>query len=154
MSFLGGIGGIGGGRRPVPKSPTADNRKVEKSQGVSSVIKSAKWGRNRAGINDTVSINVALNKLAMNANAKIEIFFHSAGAKPHPFDTPISIKVSGLNATGNWQTKAPKMQNWTNGHFTFRVWVDGETMTSDELRLTNDPVARVVRRISTDGFDR
>jgi hypothetical protein len=150
MSFL---GGIGRGRGPVPSAQKPDNSKQEKTTTVSSVIKSARWGRSQAGLNDSVAINVVLNKPAMNPKATVEFFFNAPGAQPHPFDNPITIAVTGLSANGHWQAKAPKVREWTKGHFTFRVKIDGQTVMSDALKLTDDPVAKVMRRISTDGFD-
>lgn len=151
MSFL---GGIGGGRRPVPNAPTADNRKLEKARTQSSIIRSAKWGRDRAGINDSVSMIITLNKAPQNSNARVEVIYNAPGKPPHGFDNPITIPISGMAATGYWRTKAPKMNNWTRGYFTFRVWVDGQMATSEALMLTDDPVARAVQRINSDGFDR
>ncbi len=149
MSYL---GGIGRGRGPVPKSPTAENRELKDAKTISSVIRSANWGRNQAGIGDSVSIIITLNKQAINANASVEILFNSGSAQ-HPFDNPISVPIKGLTAVGQWQTKAPKMKDWAKGYFTFRVKLDGQMMVSDALRLTDDPIARVVRRNNTDGFD-
>lgn len=146
--------GIGrGGRPPVPQAPTADNRKLEKAPNISSVIKSAYWGRTNAGINDKVEINILLNKQATNKNAVVEFFFHSSEADKHPFDNPINIPANGLHLKGHWQSKAPQMKDWTKGYFSFRVKLDGEMKSSDKLKLTDDPVARVVRRNNTDGFD-
>lgn len=151
MSFL---GGIGRGRGPVTHAPTADNRKLERADGLSSLIKSAKWERSHAGLNDNVKLIIVLNKQAISKNASVEVFFNGSGLQSHPFDNPLSIPVTGTTFTGTWRTKAPKIKNWTSGHFTFRVKLDGQMLTSDALRLTDDPVARAVRRINSDGFDR
>ena len=150
MSFS---GGIGRGSSPVPKSPTADNRQLQNGKAVNSIIKSAKWGQNRAGLGDPVSIKVELAKPPGEANAAVEVFFNASPSQAHPFDQPIMIPVKGMSANGTWQTKAPKIKEWTKGYFTFRVRIDNQTMVSDALKLTEDPVARAVRRISTDGFD-
>ncbi len=147
------IGRSGGNRFPVPTAPNANNSKIQKVPTQSSIIRSVSWGRDQAGINDDVSIHISLNRPALKAIATVEIFFNGSGGKPHPFDNPITFQIAGTEATGHWRTKAPRMNNWTAGYFTFRVWVDGQMMMSGPLRLTDNPVARAVQRINTDGFD-
>ena len=151
MSFLGGI--RRGPRTPVPQAQNVTNRKTETVEG-GSIIKSATWGRTQAGINDDVAVHIQLVKQPSSPNAVVEIVFHSPDGNTHLFDNPIAVPVSGLNASGAWKTKAPKMKDWTKGHFTFRVKLDNDMKSStNALKLTDDPVARVVRRINSDGFD-
>lgn len=147
------IGRPGANRIPVPTVQNANNSEIQKGSTQTSIIKSVRWGRDQAGINDDVAIHISLNRPPLRATATIEIFFNGSGGKPHPFDSPITIQLTSIEATGYWRTKAPRMNNWTAGYFTFRVWVDGQMMTSGPLRLTDNPVARAMRRISTDGFD-
>ena len=151
MSYL---GGIGGGRGPVPPAPNAQNRDLQDLPTSSSTIRSAKWGRNQALQNDSVPLHIHLNKPAFKPIATVEIYFNSRGVQPLKVDGPITIPITGMIAIGHWRIKSPHGKDPFAGHYSFRVKIDNQIVTSDALTLTNDPVARVMRRNSTDGFDR
>ena len=151
MSYLGGIGGR---RGPVPPAPNTQNRDLQNLPTSSTTIKSAKWGRSQALLNDPVPLHILLNKPAFRPIATVEIYFNPHGAQPLRVDVPITVPITGLTAIGHWRIKAPNGRGPYTGYFTFRVKIDNQIVTSDALTLTNDPVARVVRRNNTDGFDR
>lgn len=151
MSYL---GGIGGGRGPVPPAPNAQNRDLQNLPSTSSTIKSARWGRNQAMVNESVPLHILLNKPAFKPIAEVEIYFISQGAQPQRIGAPMTVRITGLTAIGHWHIKSPSVKDPFSGYFTFRVKIDNQIVTSDSLTLTNDPVARIVRRNNTDGFDR
>jgi len=151
MSYL---GGIGRGRGPVPPAPNAQNRELQNPVTSTSLIKSAKWGRNQANLNEVVPIQVLLTKPPVNPNAAIEIYFNAPGSKPELVEGPTTLRVNGMTGIGNWHTKNSKGKDLSKGVFTFRVTIDRQSVVSDGLTLMSDAMARMLRRINTDGFDR
>lgn len=152
MSFFGN--GVGRGRGPVPGAPNAQNRKLNKPTAINPVIKSARWGKNRAGLHEPVAINVMLQKPAMNRNANVEIFFNFPDGRSEQVGQVLLIPVAGMAANGMWRTSAPRSGDFKRGYYSFVVTIDNQAAESDDLTLSNDPVANYVRRLSTDGFDR
>lgn len=151
MSYL---GGIGGGRGPVPPAPNAQNRDLQEPPTSSSIIKSAKWGRNQTlPKSGPVPMQVLLNRSPINPTAVIEVYFHQQGTQPVKVGNPISTRVMGLTLISQWGVTLPTGRDPFSGYFTFRVKIDNQTVRSDELRVTNDPVVRAVHRNNTDGWD-
>lgn len=151
MSYL---GGFGRGNGPVRAAPNAHNRELQNLQTSNSIIRSAKWGRDQACVNESVPIHIFLNKPAINPNASVEIYFNSHGLQPEKVEGPIAIRINGMTGIGIWNAKNTKGKDLSKGVFTFRATIDRQTVTSGALALTNDAVARMVKRINTDGFDR
>lgn len=151
MSFLGGIGG--GGNR-IPKAPTADNRPLQNGKVPGSLIRSATWGRTEARIGDTMTLTVVLNKLPLSRTAIIEILYNSQTAHPRAIGKPLILPSTSAQINGHWQVKAEPEVDLGTGYLTFRVTLDNQVQTSNKLTITDDRVSRLVRRISTDGFDR
>jgi len=151
MSIFGGI--RRGARTPVTEAQYTRNDKQEKGEGSSSIIKSADWASPEAGVGGKANIVFELHRMPKNANAVIQILFHSPKGQVHRFDNPITVKVTSKNMTTAWDTKAPQMTDWKKGSFSFRLTVDDETKTSGMLKLTDDAVARYVQKITSDGFD-
>ena len=151
MSYL---GGIGRGRGPVPPAQNAQNRELQKPATSGSIIRSAKWGRTQAKLNETVPVHVFLSKSPLNPNAVVEVYFNTPGAQPELVEGPIAIRINGMTGIGNWHTKNSKAKDLSKGVFTFRVTVDRQSATSDALTLMSDAMARMLNRINTDGFDR
>ena len=150
MSYL---GGIGGGRGPVPPAPNTQNRDLQEPPTSSVTIKSAKWGRPQALLNDPVPMQVLLSRPAINPTATIEIYFHPQGAMPIKVGNPVSIRIVSLTLIAQWNVKTPIGKDPYRGHYTFRVKIDNQIVRSNELRLTSDPISRVVQRNNTDGWD-
>ena len=151
MSYL---GGIGRGRGPVPPASNAQNRDLQNPPVSSSTIRSAKWGRMEARLNEIVPIHVFLNRACINPKAAVEIYFNPNGLQPEKVEGPIALRINGMTGIGSWHTKNTKGKDLSRGVFTFRVTVDRQTVTSDALTLRNDSMARILNRINTDGFDR
>jgi hypothetical protein len=151
MSIFGGI--RRGARTPVTEAQYTRNDKQEKGEGSSSIIKSAEWSSPQAGVGGKANIVFELHRQPANLNAVIQVLFNSPDGTVHPFDNPINVKVTAKRMSAAWDTKAPKMKEWSKGSFSFRLTVDNETKTSGMLKLTDDAVARYVQRITTDGFD-
>ncbi len=151
MSYL---GGIGRGRGPVPPAPNAQNRELQKPATPNSLIKSAKWGRNQAALGEVVPIHVLLHKPPVNPNAVVDIYFNTPGLQPELVEQPISLRVSGMTGIGNWYVKNMKAKDLSKGVFTFRVTIDRQSVMSDALTVLTDAMAKALRRMSTDGFDR
>lgn len=145
------IFGVNKGRGPVPPAQNANNQRQVNVPGPNSVIKSATWGTKYAGLGERVALNIKLNKPPVRTTAKAEFLINIPGAFPQSFDVPITFTINGLVATGYWITKMPLNKA---AYITFRVWVDGQSVDSDQLRITNDPVAQMMMRINSDGFDR
>lgn len=152
MSFFGG--GVGRGRGPVAGAPNAQNRKLNQATNINPVVRSAKWGKKQAGLHEPVSINVMLHRPAINRNAKIEVMFNLPDGRSEQVGQAFTIPVAGLTANGTWRMAQPKSGDGRRGYYTFIVTIDNQESDSDELQLSNDPVASYVRRISSDGFDR
>lgn len=145
------IFGVNKGRGPVPPAPNANNQRQVNIPAPNSVFQSATWGTNYAGQGERVALNIKLKRPPVRTTAKAEFFVNIPGAFPQSFDVPITFAISGLNATGYWITKMPLNKS---AYITFRVWVDNQSVDSDQLRIANDPVAQAMKRINSDGFDR
>lgn len=151
MSYL---GGIGRGRGPVPPAPNAQNRELQKPATPNTLIKSAKWGRSRAALSEVVPIQILLHKPPVNPNAAIEIYFNAPGQQPELVEQLVTLRVSGMTGIGNWHVKNMKAKDLSKGVFTFRVTIDRQSVMSDALTVLTDAMAKTLRRLSTDGFDR
>jgi hypothetical protein len=150
MSYLGGVGG--GGR--VPKAPNANNSQLQNGKSQNSIIKAATWGRKAAGPRGTVAMHVTFNRLPAHRMIKIEVVFNPSRGVPRTIGIPLAIDVVSLQLNHIWRVDVTRVPDYSNGYFTFRVQVQNESVTSDKLEIVDDNVAKYVKRISGDGFDR
>ena len=143
----------GRGRPPVTEAQYTRNDRQEKGEGSSSIIKSADWVSPQAGVGSKANIAFELHRQPANADATIQVLFNRPDGSVQRFDNPITVKITAKKMTAAWDAKAPKMKDWNKGSFSFQLTVDNETKTSGMLKLTDDPVARYVQKITTDGFE-
>lgn len=141
---------IKNGRGPVPAAPATTNQQQIKITNPNSTIRSATWGSKYAGPGERVTLNIKLGKPPVRSTAKAEIFINVPGSLPRHIESPVTFPINGFTGTGSWIAKVPPVPT---AYYTFRVWVDGQSQMSDELRVANDPVAVKMRKLNSDGWD-
>lgn len=140
---------IGGKFSPVPAAPNARNQQLHNQNSLTGVIKSAVWGQTQAAPGQVVPFTITLNRPAIAKNVVVEMLFNRPHLSPQVIGGPMILPSASVVIQSRWTCI-----NKSGGYFTFRVRVDNQSMISNQLTLVDDPVSRVVRRNSSDGFDR